>query len=231
MMEERKPGKALKVLSILLFILLIVAVVFVVLGFMKSNETKKEIDSLKEKNEQLEKELKNENGNVEGLYLDYVDAGEETKIYSVYDHIIVFSVKNELYLADYFSDLFFSDSIYAVKNLKFENNYARVNVANHEAIVYRLGIKTDNVYKVVARHCANYNDPTGEIYVIYKDNGLTYFTESDLERNYSAMKILTDYKKIVKVDPICKSGEFGCEKVTYKVTTSDGKTTILDNLK
>ncbi len=241
MKENEKNGKTgiLIILTFVFAILAILSVVFTMLGLGKSNKMNQDNEDLKNEVETLKEKINNNNnnnnntetnGNVNGIYLDYPDAGDNTKIYSVFDHFIVFSVNNELYFAKYYSALWFSSSIYLVDDLKFSGNVAHVKVVDLEADVFKLGINTDNIYKVISRHSPYYNDPTGEVYILYKDKGLTYFKEHDLNNNFVVSKSLTDYNKIINVNYSCKYGEFGCDKATYKITTSDGKTVELDKL-
>ena len=233
-MNEKKSKNVYKWLSIIFALFLIVVIVFLFLDYTNSNDNKKKIETLKKENEKLNEDIKNikdekEKKESEIKYIEYSD-DSHIKIYAIYYDYIIFSYDDELYISTCGSGVEINTILALVSYSEFKNNVASTEVGNAIVYVYKMDIKTDNVSKIILQHGDIYKDPTAEAFILYKDNGLTYFNVNMGMDDLNNKKVLTDLKEIVDVKTVCISDEI-CEKVNYIVYTKDGSKSELEKIR
>ena len=221
--------KSGKVLSVILFVLLLGCIGFVVFGFIKYNDIKKENDSLKKASNEVVKTDDNDGGL---KYIEMINNNNKiVKIHSIYSLGAIFSVDDNLYLiADHggyglkISDIASS----ADADLPTVGNPSTIENSNFNMkyTIYNLGVKTTDVVKTIIKHLPTHRDITSEVFIIYKDGGLSNYVINNrligLDEKY-----LTDYK-IKDIKEKC-SGEM-CETLSYIITLQDGTTKEITNL-
>ena len=172
--------------------------------------------------------------------LKYVKYGyaEDVNIYAVYPSFIVYSVKDELYVAeDYSLSIPIVNNIFYLDDMKFKDDVAKVKYADtdeegntsevsHEITITKLNIKVSDVYTIIGKHAVGFRDPTGEVFIIYKDGGLThYFFPKHLKTE--GKKVLSNYK-IKDIEIKCTDDD--CAKIKYKLTLQDDTIKEIDSL-
>ena len=256
-MEEKKKGKGVKVFLVIFIILFLAAALALGYGYTKykdlENEntnlnTKYETASkdLEQKKSELDKTNKNAQKQKNENTLNYVDYtygyNQNIKVFALYPSFMVFSVDDELYMADDPSlELEVGILQEDFKNLKFKNNIATVKeqaiidsddddkdyeIGNKKITITKLNISTKEVSKIIGQHAVGFRDPTGEVYIFYKDGGLTHF----IDHNINTKKVLTEYKiKDIEVIEDKNSSEGAVAR--YKLILEDGTTKTVNNLK
>ena len=202
-------------------------------NLIKKEEPKKEEKEAEETNT-------NSNNVDENSKLNYVDYGyaEDVKIYAVYPSFIVYSVQDELYVAeDYSLSIPIVNNIFYLDDMKFKDDVAKVEYADtdeegnasevsHEITITKLNIKVSDVYTIIGKHAVGFRDPTGEVFIIYKDGGLThYFFPKHLKTE--GKKVLSNYK-IKDIEIKCTDDD--CAKIKYKLTLQDDTIKEIDSL-
>ena len=190
-------------------------------------------------NSNVENNNSNTNNNVENNtnikvestknYIDYYD-NPNVMIYAINYNYIIFSYDDELYVSVSEDGININTMISIAGYSEFKDNVASTSTGNNTIYVYKTNIKTDNVYKVILKHANGYNDPTGEAFILYKDNGLSYFLVNMGMKDLNNNKILTNYKEIVDIKTMCKD-VFDCQSMKYIIYTKDGSSVDLDKIK
>ena len=235
MEEEKKVKSNNKILTIILSLLIFCLLVFCILGLINNNSLKDDIKKLEKENTSLKANTSNNNSEEvnkpkeEKNYLDYVD-DPKVKIYGIHYDYIVFSYDDELYISVSGDGIQFNIALGLAGYSEFKNDIASTNTGNTEVRVRKLNIKTNDVSKVILKHADTYRDPTGEAYILYKDNGLTHFYVGMGLENVTNDKVLTEYKEIVDVKTTCLD-DFDCANVKYTIYTKDGNQVELDKIK
>lgn len=164
-------------------------------------------------------------------YIEYGNDGID--IYTIYRNIIVFAKNNRLYLANSSTGIItLNDNIFNINNLTLKNNQASFSdpFINNTIYVTDLTIDASSVYKVVATDDRETNDISSNVYILFKNGGLTkYYVGDNIELLDS--NILNQYK-IKNISEECVSNnDFVCEKVEYKLVLRDNSTKVLKTLK
>ena len=252
-MEEKKKGKGVKVFLVIFIILFLLAALALGYGYTKYKDLKTENNNLNTKyentNKDLEKvksDLKDNNNNAKESEsnLNYVKYGynDSINVYAVYPSFMVFSVDDELYMAnDPSLELEIGILQTEFKDLKFKNNTATIKeqaivdsddddedykIGNKKITITKLNISTKEVSKIIGQHAVGFRDPTGEVYIFYKDGGLTHFTDQDI----NTKKVLTEYK-IKDIEEVVDENSPIGAVTGYKLILEDGTTKTVDHLK